>query len=79
MKNLQESVLHGRSMPGSDKSSFIHIGPILGIFIFFLAFLLSDTVLVLLVQMSNQHMKTVFHKGTSIWKAVHLMLQFLVL
>lgn len=73
-------MLNDRSVPGSDKSCFTHIGPILRIFIFFLlAFLLSDTVLVLLVQMSNQHMKTVFHKGTSIWKAVHLTLQFLVL
>lgn len=47
--------------------------------LFFLPFLLSDTVLVLLVQMSNQHMKIVFHKGTSIWKSAHLTLQFVFL
>lgn len=47
--------------------------------LFFLPFLLSDTVLVLLVRMANQRMKTVFHKGTSIWNSVRLTLQLVFL
>lgn len=44
--------------------------------LFFLPFLLPDPVLVLLVQMSSQYMKIVFHKGTSIWKSLSTSISF---
>lgn len=71
-------MLKDRTMPGSNNPSFINIGPILRIFIFPALSLICYCLSAFGTNVQSAY-ETVFHKGTSMWKAVHSTLQFVFL